>query len=158
MLELLDLYDTSNFPENNQFNILKNVSVIGKFKDDVKGKIIWSFIGTGAKAYMVDVEGDCKKRAKGIQRSVVEKELTAEDYRNVVFNNESIIKKVRCFKSEKHQLYTELGNKVTLSFKDDKRYIIPDGSGFTLAWGHYNIPTTTTTIITPPPLKRVKYN
>ena len=43
------------------------------------------------------------------------------------------------FKSILHEMYTQLKNKVALCPKDDKRYIIPDNSFRTLAWGHKDI-------------------
>lgn len=42
------------------------------------------------------------------------------------------------FRSELHTMYTELKNKVALSYADDKRFIIA-GERQTLAWGHKRI-------------------
>lgn len=108
-------------------------------KDEYAGKILWEFVGTAAKAYIVDCEGEFSKTAKGAQKDVIKMELTLEDYKNVVFNNVDVYKMVRTFRSHEHELYTELKNKVALSWRDDKRYVINDGSGNTMAWGHYKI-------------------
>jgi len=137
----LDKFDTSNFEYENQFGIPKNESVVGKMKDEFGGKIIWKFYGTGAKAYMVNVEGKAVKKAKGVQESVRNKELTQDDYKNVVENKGTVNKLMKSFRSYNHQLYTELKKKVALSWKDDKRYIIQDTTE-TLAWGHYSLCNT----------------
>ncbi|KAJ8980026.1 hypothetical protein NQ317_019713 [Molorchus minor] len=42
------------------------------------------------------------------------------------------------FRSELHDMYTELKNKVALSYHDDKRFMIPNTTK-TLPWGHDDI-------------------
>ena len=136
--ENLDYFDTSNYPENNKFNITKNKSILGRMKDEFAGDPPVNFYGTGAKAYCVNLEHKCEKKAKGIKKNVINASISAQDYRDVVENSETKFRKMNIFKSILHEMYTQLKNKVALCPKDDKRYVIP-GSYRTLAWGHKHI-------------------
>ena len=82
--ENLNKFDTSNYSQDNPHGIPVNSSVLGRMKDEYAGKIIWEFLGTGAKAYCVNVEGECTKKAKGVPDYVTKKELTLDDYRKAV--------------------------------------------------------------------------
>jgi hypothetical protein len=105
-----------------------------EFPDDVPT----AFYGTGAKAYYVKSLLAEMKKAKGVKKSVIAKHLHLEDYKNIVEQGGLIFRKMKSFKSELHDVYTEIKNKVALSHSDDKRYIIP-GSVKTLPWGHSDI-------------------
>lgn len=144
----LNEFDTSNYPSVNMHDMPRNTSVLGKMKDEFFGQIIESFYGTGAKAYCVklgatDDETDTSKKnvvkkAKGVKKYVIEKNLTVNDYKNIVEADGVLYKKMYVFRSHLHTMFTELKNKVVLSSKDDKRFVIP-GSTNTLAWGHYKL-------------------
>jgi hypothetical protein len=136
--ENLDKFDTSNYPETNKFNVIKNQSVVGKMKDEFPGDPITSFYGTGAKAYYVSSLNSEIKKAKGIKKSVIENELHLEDYQKIVERGGLIFRKMKTFRSHKHDIYTEVLNKVALSHDDDKRYIIPFTTK-TIPWGHTDI-------------------
>ena len=46
--------------------------LIGKIKDEFRGKIIGEFIGLKSKMYsLVDVDGEENKKAKGVNKSIV---------------------------------------------------------------------------------------
>lgn len=107
-------------------------------KDEFKGEPISSFIGTGAKAYCVNLKQGIEKRAKGVKKYVTKNSLTRQDYTDVIENNEIKYREMSIFKSILHDMFTQLKNKIALSPKDDKRYIIP-GNFRTLAWGHRDI-------------------
>lgn len=134
----LNLFDTSNYPENNIYNLPKNVSEVGKFKDEMAGDPIEHFVGTGAKAYCVKTKCSIQKKAKGVQRTAIRKQLDISDYKEVVQKDSKIYCQMYVFKSRLHNMFTELINKVALSSDDDKRFRIP-GSTKTLAWGHKDI-------------------
>lgn len=138
MTENPDKFDTSNYPEQNKFNIIKNKSVLGRMKDEFPGDPIISFYGTGAKAYYIKSLSNELKKAKGVKKSVVEKELHEEDYRKIVEHGGLIFRKMKTFRSELHDVYTQVINKVALSHSDDKRYLIPHSTK-TLPWGHADI-------------------
>ncbi|MGH9021455.1 MAG: hypothetical protein ACRDV0_10690 [Acidimicrobiales bacterium] len=133
-----DKFDTSNYPEANKFNIVKSISVPGKMKDEFPGDPIISFYGTGAKAYYVKSIQNELKKAKGIKKSVIEKELHLEDYQKIVENGGLIFRKMKTFRSDLHDVYTEIIKKVALSHNDNKRYVIPSSTK-TLPWGHSDI-------------------
>lgn len=144
----LEVYDTSNYPHNNRFKIPKTPSVLGKMKDEFPEKIIHRFLGTGAKAYTIvtDVENNDDKyeyikKAKGVNKSVIEKMLTVEHYENVIYKNPTHFEQMISFRSNLHQISTNVVNKVALSQFDDKRLILSDKVN-TLSWGHYQIRET----------------
>lgn len=138
MKENLEYFDTSNFKENNNYDMPISESVIGRMKDEYAGKILWEFVGTGAKAYIVNYEGNLTPKAKGIPY-YKSKCLTMEDYRNVVTTTGScLFQEFKVFRSYLHDIYTELKNRIALSYSDDKRFLL-DNSRKTLAWGHYKI-------------------
>lgn len=134
-------YDTSNFSPDNIYNIPITTSVLGKMKDEYGGLPVRSFYGVGAKSYCVDVVGkkNIVKKAKGVGRNAIQKNLSGDDYKSIVENKAQIIFcNMYIFRSTLHTMYTELKNKVALSAKDDKRFVIP-GSTETLAWGHTDL-------------------
>lgn len=134
----LDVFDTSNYPEDNIYNIPRNISVVGKFKDEFGGQVIEGFFGTAAKSYCVKTKEGVQKKAKGICKSTIQKQINLSHYKEVVENNSKIYCKMYIFRSHLHNMYTELINKLALSGEDDKRFRIP-GSLKTLAWGHKDI-------------------
>ena len=75
-----DLYDTSNFETDHRLYDLTNKKVIGKFKDELGGRIMTEFVGLRPKMYSYtgEVSG---KRAKGVSHTVLAKTITHEDYK-----------------------------------------------------------------------------
>ena len=78
------------------------------------------------------------KTAKGIKKNVIKNEITHENYRDTLFNNQQMHHKMKTIRSQKHQLGSYEINKVSLSCFDDKRYILEDGIT-SYAYGHYEI-------------------
>ncbi|KAJ8910527.1 hypothetical protein NQ315_013489 [Exocentrus adspersus] len=137
--ENLDEFDRSNYKPGNKFNVPINLSVLGKMKDEFPADPIVCFYGTGAKAYYVKSVSDEIKKAKGVKKNVIKKHLTIDDYSTVVEKGGVLLRKMSTFTTTLHDMFTEMKNKVALSHKDDKRYIIPNTCK-TLAWGHSDIP------------------
>lgn len=135
----IDRFDTSNYQTNNIHEMPITNSVVGRFKDEYAGEPIKSFYGTGAKAYCVKTESGLLKKAKGIKKSSVKKQLDFLHYKDVVENNSKTFCTMYLFRSRLHNMYTELVNKLALTSTDDKRFKIPH-SFDTLAWGHQDIP------------------
>ena len=79
-----------------------------------------------------------KRAAKGIKKSIVKNELTHDDYRRCLFDNNAENVKMTFIRSTKHQLYTIKQSKIGLSRYDDKRFIALDGIN-TKAHGHYSL-------------------
>ena len=61
-----------------------------------------------------------KKKAKGIKKCVIKHRLMFENYKDSLFNNETIVQSKQRFKSDHHDVYTDEVNKTTLSSNDDK--------------------------------------
>lgn len=136
----LDKFDTSDYSTNNRYGLpLINKKMLGKFKDELSGTLLIEFIGLKAKSYCLVDENDIEtKKIKGIKKYIVQKEISSMDFKNCLDSNEVIIKSQYVFKSIKHELYTQLVNKLCLSNEDDKRFLIPN-SYKTLPWGHKEI-------------------
>ena len=73
-------YDTSNYPADHPLFSNANKKVIGKFKDELGGKLMTEFVGIRPKMYSYTGE-DSGKRAKGVKKSVLKKTITHEDYK-----------------------------------------------------------------------------
>lgn len=139
---LKQYFDTSNYSNNHPCYSACNKKVLGKFKDECAGKIIIEFVGLRPKLYCYEVFERLRcvrKKAKGVNKKVVEKAITFEDYKKCLLNRDlSICKKQTSFKSKDHKISTVTVNKTALNANDDKRFILEDGVN-TLAYGHYRL-------------------
>ena len=139
--DVKDRFDTSDYPEKHASGIPTGINkkVLGMFKDEAAGKNIKEFVGLRAKLYSYKMEeGKENKRCKGIKKAVVEKSIRHEDYKTCLETGKEQLRKQNIIRSYEHELYTEEVNKIALSSKDDKRYLLKD-SYDTLAWGHHKI-------------------
>ena len=108
-------FDTSNYDkkDNRPLPISKNKKVIGLFKDELGGKSIVDFSALRAKAYAYKLDdGTEMKKAKGTKKCIVKTEIIFENYKDVLFNNEVIIRSQQRFRSYNHKVYTEEVNKL----------------------------------------------
>ena len=132
-------FDNSDYPEDSPYFNKENKTVIGKFKDEVSGVPIREFIGLRSKMYSYIKDNDKGgKTAKGIKKNIIKKNITHENYKNVLFNNEQMHHTMKTIRSNNHQLGSYELNKVSLSCFDDKRYILKD-SITSYAYGHHAI-------------------
>ena len=132
-------FDNSDYPESSPYFDKTNKKVIGKFKDEAAGIPICEFIGLRSKMYSYIKDNDqVGKTAKGIKKNVIKKDITHENYKNVLFNNEQMHHTMKTIRSNNHQLGSYELNKVLLSCFDDKRYIHNNGVT-SYAYGHYKI-------------------
>ena len=139
--DVKDRFDTSDYPPNHPSGIPTgcNKKVLGVFKDEVAGRYIEEFVGLRAKLYLYKMfEGKESKKCKGVKKSVVNKSITHEDYKNCLFTGKEQLRKMNVIRSYKHEVYTEVVNKIALCCGDDKRYI-QEGLTDTLALWHYRI-------------------
>ena len=117
-------FETSKYKkdDNRSLPIGINEGVLGKLKDELKGKIMKEFLALRAKAYAFKLDDDAqKKKAKGTKKCVVKRELIFKNYMDCLFKKEVIIKSQQRFRSDHHNVYTEEVSKIALSSKDDKR-------------------------------------
>ena len=120
-------FDTSNYDVDRPLPKGKNKKVIGLMKDELGGGIITEFVALRPKtySYMTDEFIEMNK-AKGTKKCVIKKMLKFEDYKKCLFDNEQMLKSQQRFKSENHEVYTEIINKIALSSNDDKRKVASD--------------------------------
>ena len=92
------------------------------FKDELGGKIIKEFCALRAKtyAYLMDDDSE-KKKAKGTKKCIIKRRIMLQNYKDSLFNNNTILKSQLRFKSDLHIVYTEEVNKIALNSNDDKR-------------------------------------
>ena len=115
-------FDTSNYEVNRPLPTGKNKKVIGLMEDGLRGKIMTEFFALRPKTYSyVMDDGGSDKKAKGTKKCVIKRKLQFNNYKDCLLNNEIILKSQQRFKSERHDVYTEEINKITLSSNDHKR-------------------------------------
>ena len=126
-------FDTSNFnkSDNRPLEIGKNKKVLGKFKDEIGGKIMTKFVALRAKTYsfLIDEYRDedyaknrtVNKKAKGTKKCVVKREILFHNYLDSLFKNKVLYRSQQQFRSDHYQVYKEEVNKIALSSNDDKR-------------------------------------
>ena len=134
-----DKFDNSDYPQDSQYFNTTNKKVIGKFKDEAAGIPITEFVGLRSKMYSYMKDNDKGgKTAKGIKKNIIKKNITHENYKNVLFNNKQMHHTMKTIRSNLHQLGSYELNKVSLSCFDDKRYIHNNGVT-SYAYGHHKI-------------------
>lgn len=139
MKKNIDRFDTSEYPENNRFQIpLMNKKIPGLMKDECQGRIVTEFIGLRSKMYCIMVEKeDYSKKAKGVKSNVIKNTISSDDYRRCLFENVEIYREQCNITSRYHELFTEKCNKLALRSYDDKRCSLPN-SFDTIPWGYKN--------------------
>ena len=120
------LLDFSDYPKDSKFFDPVNKKVVGKMKDEFKGKIVREFIGLRSKMYsLIYVDNEENKKAKGVNKNVV-KNIRHKEYVDVLFNIKMIRDKMKIIQSKLHKIGTYEVSKISLSCFDDKRYILND--------------------------------
>ena len=134
-----DKFDNSDYPESSLYFDKTNKKVLGKFKDECSSIPMTEFVGLRSKMYSYIKDNDqVGKTAKGIKKNVIKKDITHENYKQTLFNNEQMHHTMKSIRSINHQLGSYELNKVSLSCFDDKRYIHNNGVT-SYAYGHYKI-------------------
>ena len=129
------MFDLSDV--NGTFNDNTNKKVIGKMKMEYPNDVITEFIGLKSKMYSIKLDSAKEeKKAKGIVKSVVKKDLKHDMYDKTLQTSSKMYSKMNVIRSVKHKVYTMTVNKISLSAYDDKRYILHDGIT-SYAYGHY---------------------
>ena len=69
------------------------------------------------------MDDDCeKKNAKETKKCIIKRRIMFENYKDSLFNNNTILRSKLRFKSDLHNVYTEEVNKIALNSNDDKRF------------------------------------
>ena len=118
-----NLFDFSDYPLDSKLFDLVNKKVIGKMKDEFKGKIINGFVGLKSKMYsLISADDEEVTKAKGVNKKIRHKEFV-----DVLFNKKVIRRNMKKIQSKLHRIETYDVCKISLSFFDDRRYILDDG-------------------------------
>ena len=116
-----DKFDNSDYHESSPFYDKTNKKAIGKFKDEASGVPICEFIGLRSKMYSyIKDNNEVGRTAKGIKKNIIKKDITHENYKKVLFNNEQMHHTMKTIRSNNHQLGSYEINKASLSCSDDK--------------------------------------
>ena len=75
------------------------------------------------------------RKAKGVKKNVVKKQIKHEQYKQVLFSKEQMWHGMNILRSEGHEIYGMHVNKISLSPFDSKRWIADDGVN-TKAYGY----------------------
>ena len=67
------------------------------------------------------------KKAKGVKKSVVKKQIMHEQYKKTLFDTEQLWHGMNILRSEGHEIYGMHQNKISLSPFDSKRWMAEDG-------------------------------
>ena len=100
-------FDFSHYPREgrmSKFHSNDNKKVVGKFKDEACGEIITEFVGLRPKMYSYTKEdGSGDKKAKGVKKDVIKKNITHSDYLRVL-EDEGVQYDMNLIRSNKHEL------------------------------------------------------
>ena len=112
--------DFSGYLLNSKFFDPANKKVIGKMKDEFKGKIISEFVGLKSKMYsLISVDDGEVTKAKGVNKKMRHKEFV-----DVLFNKKVMRHNMKRIRSRLDKIRTYSVCKISLSCFDDKRYVL----------------------------------
>ncbi len=83
-------------------------------------------------------KSEYKSNAKGLQKSVLKKNITHDHYKEVLFNNNTYSTKMHRIQNKFHKIETIELNKLIFTPIDDKRYILDNGIN-TLPFAHKTV-------------------
>jgi hypothetical protein len=137
---LKEWFDFSDYPKDHPLYDEKNKKVIGKFKDELNGKIMEEGVFLKPKQYAYKVDNGERKKSKGIKKNVT-KTLKLEEYKDCLLKNKTIRKEQYMIQAKKHKIYTIKQNKVALSEdnRDEFKRYICENKIDTLAYGHRSL-------------------
>ncbi|XP_053210240.1 uncharacterized protein LOC128394030 [Panonychus citri] len=136
---LSDIFDFSDYPSEHQSG-LKNDNhkkKLGYLKDEMNGKNILEFIALKSKVYCLKTDETVKKTAKGVQKAVLKKMITFDDYKTSLDSHNLLYHEMRSLRSFQHNIKSIQSRKLALNPFDDKRYLLENGVD-TLPFGHYS--------------------
>ena len=117
--------DFSDYPKEHKCYDDNNKKVLGKFKDELKSKIITGFIALRPKCYAYSVYGDEKeyKKCKGTAKGTVRRRMKYEEFETVLKTNEVIHKSFNSIRSKNHRIFSITTKKIALSSYENKKNI-----------------------------------
>jgi hypothetical protein len=128
-----DELDTSDYPKDHPLYSDENKKVVGKFKDELGGKIMTDWIALRSKAYSYkdldprDLQVDEKMKLKGMSKTTIKKEIHFENFKKCLLTSTEQFHKMFTLNPINHEMYLSEVTKKSLSPFDDKRYILSCG-------------------------------
>ena len=123
MLENKNLYDFSEYPTDHPNYDITNKKIIGKFKDELKSKIITEFVGLKPKMYSYNYIDN-----KNIANTNIHKGtsclLKHEEYKRSLYKEKLIYKEFYNLQLNKQNIYLDKINQISLNPFDSKQYWI----------------------------------
>ena len=109
MFDNFDIYDTSNYKSDSVLFSVKNKKVIGKFKDELGGKVMSEFVGLRSKSYAFTYIDNnnierCDKKLKGIKKNIIKETINFKHYYNCLTLKKEEYRKMNTIRRYKHQL------------------------------------------------------
>jgi len=142
MQQDLHLFDTSGYAKNHPLYSEARKKQLGIMKDELNGQVMREYVGLRAKMYSYvyttdDNQTINEKRAKGISRTTVKKDLRHDHYLQTLADSSQMKSTMYSLQSDHHVMYCNRITKTGLSAFDDKRYLLEDGIT-SVAYGHYS--------------------
>jgi hypothetical protein len=139
MHKFKEWFDTSNFDKDHPYYSCENKGLYGCLKSETANHAILEYVGLRAKMYSLLCDTYEKRICKGIKKSVIERDIRHEQYKQSLFEERLSKHSMTLIRSIKHKLYTIELNKTSLCSYDDKRYIERNPEAKTYAFGHYKL-------------------
>ena len=140
LLPIRNRFDFFNYPKSHPLFDDENERIPGFLKDEYPNSTIREWVGLRPKCYAFKCDDlSVVKRAKGVKKDVVKKNVSFDDYLNMWSEEGAILYRTqRMIRSTNQTLYTVEQRKKALSSNDDKRFICDDNVN-TLPWFHKDI-------------------
>ena len=109
--------------------------LLEKIKEKFTGTEITECECRGAKKLAIKADEKNIRKAKGVKKSVIKKQIKHEQYKTTLFGTQQMWHGMNILRSEGHEIYGMNINKISLSPFDSKRWIADDGVN-TKAYGY----------------------
>ena len=103
----------------------------------IKKKHPKAIVSQCCNVFTIKVDEINVRKAKGVKKNVVKKQIKHEQYKQALFSKEQMWHGMNILRSEGHEIYGMHVNKISLSPFDSKRWIADDGVS-TKAYGYNN--------------------
>ena len=114
-IKIKKLFDFSNYWKDWKFYNNSNNLVVGKMRDETCGVPIKGFVGLKSKIYtLITEEKHESKKAKDINKNVIDDELKYEDYKNVLFNKSYMRNEMNRIQYKDHNIGSYRTHKISL--------------------------------------------
>ena len=128
MKYIRDELDTSDYPKDHPLYSTLNKKVIGKFKDELNGKIMTEIIFLKSKAYSFKFLNYNSNnlneinKLKSVSKPIIEKDINFNIYYNCLYEEEIQLNTMYRLNSEKHDMFINEVQKVSMNPFDNKRF------------------------------------